>query len=69
MKNYRNIKREYLKEKLMSLKQAIRRKISDLHRDINEVKNSYQCRTNLFSKDENGDLHTGSHNILNRWKN
>jgi len=53
----------------MSLKQAIRRKISDLHRDINEVKNSYQCRTNLFSKDENGDLHTGSHNILNRWKN
>jgi hypothetical protein len=40
----------------------------DLYRGINEFKRGYQPRSNLV-KDENGDLITDSHNILNRWKN
>jgi hypothetical protein len=35
---------------------------------INGFKRGYQPRNNLV-KDENGDLLTDSHNILNRWKN
>jgi hypothetical protein len=42
--------------------------ITDLCRGINEFKWGYRSRSNLV-KDENGDLLTGSHNSLHRWKN
>jgi hypothetical protein len=42
--------------------------IRDLYRGIIGFKRGYQPRNNLV-KDENGDLLTDSHNILNRWKN
>jgi hypothetical protein len=42
--------------------------IRHLYRGINESTKGYQPRNNLV-KDENGDLLTDSHNILNRWKN
>jgi hypothetical protein len=44
------------------------RNIRDLHRGINEFKRGYQPRNNLL-EDENGDLLTDFHNILNQWKN
>jgi hypothetical protein len=44
------------------------RNIRDRHRGINEFTKGYQPRKNLM-KDENGDLLSDSHNILNRWKN
>jgi hypothetical protein len=40
----------------------------DLYRGVNEFKKCYKPRSNLIG-DENGDLLTDSHNILNRWKN
>jgi hypothetical protein len=42
--------------------------IRDLYREINYFKKGYQPRNNLV-KDENGDLLSDSHIILNRWKN
>jgi hypothetical protein len=42
--------------------------IRDLYRGINEFKKGYQPRSNLV-KDENVDVLSESHNILNRWKN
>jgi hypothetical protein len=42
--------------------------IRDLYRGINEYKRGCHPRSNLV-KDENGDLLTDSHIILNRWKN
>jgi hypothetical protein len=42
--------------------------IRDLYKAINEFKMGYQPRSNLV-KDENGDLLTDSHKILNMWKN
>jgi hypothetical protein len=56
------------KTKLITLKQTIRTKILDLYRGINEFEKGYQPRTNLI-KDENGDLLSDSHSVLNRWKN
>jgi hypothetical protein len=44
------------------------RNIRDQYRGINDFKRGYQHRNNLV-KDENGDLLTDSHSILNRWKN
>jgi hypothetical protein len=41
--------------------------ISDLYREINYFKKGYQPRSNLV-KNEDGDLLSDSHNILNRWK-
>jgi hypothetical protein len=42
--------------------------IRDMYKGINEFKRGYQPRNNLL-KDENGDLLTDSHSILNRNKN
>jgi hypothetical protein len=42
--------------------------IRDLYGRINEFKRGYQPRTNLV-KDENGDLLSDFHSILNWWKN
>jgi len=40
----------------------------DCYRGITELKKGYQPRTNVV-RDEKGDLVTGSHGILARWKN
>ncbi|PNF35751.1 hypothetical protein B7P43_G13042 [Cryptotermes secundus] len=42
--------------------------IRDLYRGINKFKRGYQPSSNLV-EDENGDLLSDSHNILNRWRN
>jgi hypothetical protein len=42
--------------------------IRDLYRGIDDFERGYQLRRKLV-KDENADLFTYSHNILNRWKN
>jgi hypothetical protein len=44
-----------------------KKNIRDLYRGMNEFKEGYQHRNNLV-KDENGDLLTDSHDILNSWK-
>jgi hypothetical protein len=55
-RNFRNKKREYLKDKINELATNSKNKnIRDLYRGINEFKTSYQLRNNLV-KDENGDL-------------
>jgi hypothetical protein len=59
-------KREYLKDKSNELAANSRNKnIRDLYSGINKFKRGYQPRNN-FVKDENGDLLTDSHSILNR---
>jgi hypothetical protein len=68
-RNFRNKKREYLKDKIYELATNSKNKnIRELYREINYFKRGYQPRSN-FVKDENGDLLADSHNILNRWKN
>jgi hypothetical protein len=67
-RNFRNKKREYMKDKVNELATNSKNKnIGDLYRGINEFKRGYQPKNNL-GKDENGDL-ADSHSILNRWKN
>jgi hypothetical protein len=64
-RQFRNKKREYLKDKINELATNSKNKnIRDLYRGII----GYQPRNNLV-KDENGYLLVDSHNILNRWKN
>jgi hypothetical protein len=58
-RHFRNKKREYLKDKINELE------MNSKNKNINEFKRGYQPRNNLV-KDENGDLLTDSHNILNR---
>jgi hypothetical protein len=67
--NFRNKKREYLKDKINEIAMNNKNKnITNLYGGINKFKMGYQPRSNLV-KDENGDLLTHSHNIFNRWKN
>jgi hypothetical protein len=67
-KTFRNKNRKYLKEKINELETNSKNKnIRDLQRGIYELKKGYQHKINAV-KDENGDLLTYSHNILNRWK-
>jgi hypothetical protein len=66
---FRNKKREYLKDRIKELETNSKNKnIRDLYRGINGFKRGYEPRNNLV-KDENGNLLSDSHNILNRWKN
>jgi hypothetical protein len=69
---FRNIKREYMKDKINKLitnrKNKNIRDMYNIYREINDFKRGYQPRSNLL-KDENGDLPADSNNILNRWKN
>jgi hypothetical protein len=66
---FKNKKREYPKENINELAMNGKNKnIRDLYRGINEFKRAYQPRNN-FMRDENGDLVSLSHNVLNRWKN
>jgi hypothetical protein len=68
-RNFRNKKREYLKDKINELESDSKNKSTRyLYRDINESKKGYQPRTN-FVKDERGDLLADPNEILNRWKN
>jgi hypothetical protein len=61
-------KREYLEERIISLKGTIRTKILvTCIRGINEFEKGYQPRTNL-AKDKNGDMLENPYNILNIWK-
>jgi hypothetical protein len=41
--------------------------VKDLYRGINDFQRGYQSR-NCLVKDENSDLQTDFHNIINRWK-
>jgi hypothetical protein len=64
-RNFRNKKREYLKDKIKDLAMNSKNKnMRDLSREINEFKWGYQPRNNI-GKDENVDILAGSHNILN----
>jgi hypothetical protein len=66
---FKNKKGEYLKDKMKELATNSKNKNTrDLYRGINEFKTGCQPRNNLV-KDENSDLFTDSHNILNRWRN
>ena len=40
----------------------------DLYRGISDFKNGFQPRTDV-AEDERGDLVTGSHSILAKWRN
>jgi hypothetical protein len=63
-RHFRNKKSKYLKDKDNELAMNSENKyVRDLYRGINELKTSYQCRTNLM-KDENGDLLADFHNML-----
>jgi hypothetical protein len=67
-RNFRNKKREYLKDKINEVASNSKNKdIRDLYRGVNEFKKGYQPRSNLL-KDENGDRLADFHNILNIWK-
>jgi hypothetical protein len=56
-RNFRNKKREYLKDKVNELATNSKNKnIKDLYKGINQFKRGYQLRNNLV-KDENGDLY------------
>jgi hypothetical protein len=68
-RHFRNKNRQYMKDRTNELAANSKKKnIRDLYRGINEFKRLYQPKNNLV-KDENGDLLSDSHNILNRWKN
>jgi hypothetical protein len=67
-RQFRNKKREYLKDKIDELATNSKNKnIRDLCTGIIEIEGRYQPRSNLV-KDENCDLLPDSHNILNRWR-
>jgi predicted secreted protein len=62
--------REYWKDKINELEtnNNKNKNTRDLYRVINEFNKGYQPRINTI-KDENGNLSTDSHSVLNRWKN
>jgi hypothetical protein len=67
-RQFRNKKREYLKDKINEPATNSKNKnIRDMYRDIHKFKRGYQPRSNLV-KDENADLPADSNNIENRWK-
>jgi hypothetical protein len=68
IRDFRNKKGEYMKDKINELESNSKNRIRDLYRGINKFKKGYQPRTNLV-KDERGDLLADPHKILNRWKN
>jgi hypothetical protein len=62
-------KKEYLKGKIKELETNSKIKNSRvLYKGINDFKKGYQPSTTIV-KDEKGDLVTGSHSILARWRN
>jgi hypothetical protein len=68
-RQFRNKKREYLKDKINEIELNSKNKnIRDLYRGLTEFKKGYQPKTNLV-KDERGDLLADPQQILTRWKN
>jgi hypothetical protein len=68
-RHYRNIKREYLKDKINDLQSSSKNKnIRELYRGITEFKKGYKPTTNMV-KDKRSDLLADPNTILNRWKN
>jgi hypothetical protein len=66
-RQFRNNKREYVKDKINELIWNSKKKnITDLYRGINKLRNGYQPRT-IFVIDENIDMLTESH-VLYRWR-
>jgi hypothetical protein len=61
-RHFRNEKKDKTHELATNSK---KKNIRDLYRRINEFKKGYQPKNNVV-KDENDDLLTDSHNILNR---
>jgi hypothetical protein len=68
-RQFRKKKKKYLKAEIVELLTNSKMKtIRYFYRGITEFKRGYQPRTNII-KDEKGDLVTGSHSILARWRN
>jgi hypothetical protein len=68
-RHFRSKRKECLKDRTNELATNSKNKNTrGLYRGINEFKSYYQSRSNAV-KDENGDLHADSHDILNSWKN
>jgi hypothetical protein len=65
---FRNKKREYLKDKINKLETNKNKSIKDLYRGIDGFKKDYQPTINII-KDENGNLLTYPHTVLNKRKN
>jgi len=64
-----NKKKEWLKAQIDELEtNNYFGNITDLYSDISDLKKGYQVITNVL-KDENGNLITGFHSILVRWRN
>ena len=59
---------EYMKTTIYEIETNSKIKKGDLCKEISEFKKSHQPRNNKV-KDEKGDLVTGSHCILARWRN
>jgi hypothetical protein len=67
--NFRNKKREYLKDKMNETELNSKNKnIRDLYRGISKFKYGYQPKTNLV-KDERGELLRILKQIFTKWKN
>jgi hypothetical protein len=65
---FRNMKREYLKDKINEFETNIKNKnIRDFYRGKNEFRKRYQPRVNII-KDANGNLLADPQSVLNRWK-
>jgi hypothetical protein len=64
-----NKKREHLKDKITELETKSKNKcFRDFYRGISEFKKGHHARNDLV-KDEDCDMLTDFHNILNRWNN
>jgi hypothetical protein len=68
-RNFRNKKREYLRDKINKVESNSKNNnIRELYRGTNEFKKRYQPETDLV-KDERGGLLADPHKILNRLTN
>ena len=68
-KHFRDIKKDYLKDKILELETDGKIKnIKELYRGINDFRKAYQARPNTV-KHEMGDKVTDFHSILARWRN
>jgi len=67
-KHFRDIRKDYLKDKILELKNDSKIKnIKELYRGINDFRKGYQPRTNIV-KHEMSDKVTDFHSISARWR-